>query len=490
MTSPGADATAPIEPLDARGARFDDTADVVVVGLGCAGAAAALAAADRGLDVLALERRALGGGTSAMSGGLIYLGGGTPVQQACGFHDDPDNMFEFLRLATAVHATGPDDRPDLDKLRRYCDDSVDHYHWLTAHGVAFRAAFYPEPNRESPDDSGLVYSGGEDSRPFCDVATPAARGHKPRVNDTAGGFLMQCLLAAVDRRPVRVTLDARVERLIVDNDEVVGAVVHHNGATHNVRARRGVVLASGGFAHNDAMVAQHCPLMLRPDSAWRIGTEADDGRGIRMGMGVGGAPLRLDAFECALPLGPPHRLSRGILVDRRGRRFVNEDTYTGRIGWYALHQHDGDIFMVLDESIYERNMVGLRFAFAAETAAELARDLDLPVETFVDTIERYNADAARGIDSEFGKLPPFLQPLREPLGAIDLRVTSGAIYATFTLGGLHTDTDGRVLGADGTPRPGLFAAGRASASLAAGGYVSGISLGDGTFFGRRCGQTV
>ncbi len=167
-----------IEPVAERDVGgFDDTADVIVVGLGCAGASAAIAAAERGLDVVAIERQGAMGGTSAMSGGLIYLGGGTPVQRECGFDDDAATMFAFLQAATAPHgSTDPADRPDLARLRMYCDESVAHFHWLEHHGVPFRAAFYDEPNREPPDDSGLVFSGGEDSRPFCDLASPAPRG--------------------------------------------------------------------------------------------------------------------------------------------------------------------------------------------------------------------------------------------------------------------------------------------------------------------------
>jgi 3-oxo-5alpha-steroid 4-dehydrogenase len=146
--------------------------------------------------------------------------------------------------------------------------------------------------------------------------------------------------------------------------------------------------------------------------------------------------------------------------------------------------------MVLDESIYERNLLGLRFAYAAETVEELARDMGVPEHELAATVTRYNEHAAQGHDPEFGKLPPFVQPLVPPLGAIDLGVGRGAIYATFTLGGLHTDADGQVLASDGRAVPGLFAAGRTSASLAAGGYVSGISLGDGTFFGRRAGSAI
>jgi len=487
------DPTAPIGPLAEREVpRFDDEADVVVVGLGCAGAAAAVAASERGLDVMALERQGAPGGTSAMSGGLIYLGGGTPVQRECGYDDDADTMHAFLLAALAPHG-GVDaaDRPDLERLRVYCDESVAHFHWLQDHGVPFRAAFFDEPNRESPDDSGLVFSGGEDSRPFCDIARPVPRGHKPQYTDSAGNFLMQCLGAAVARTATRVEVDARADRLIADADGVViGVAARRDNTFRHVRARRGVVLATGGFAYNEAMLQAHCPAAMRPDPAWRIGTDADDGRGIRLGLGAGGAPLRLDVFECALPLGPPHRLCRAILVDRTGRRFVNEDTYTGRIGWKALMEHDGDVFMVLDESIYERNLLGLRFAYAAETVEELARDMGVPEAALAATVANYNEHAVNGEDPEFGKLPPFVQPLVAPLGAIDLGMERGAIYATFTLGGLHADVEGRVLDPGGSAVPGLFAVGRTAASLAAGGYVSGMSLGDGTFFGRRAGAAI
>jgi 3-oxo-5alpha-steroid 4-dehydrogenase len=487
------ESVAPLEPVAERDVvQFDDDADVVVVGLGCAGGSAAISAAERGLDVVAHERQGAPGGTSAMSGGLIYLGGGTPVQRECGFDDDADTMYAFLLEATRPHGGGdPKDRADVAKLRLYCDESVAHFHWLREHGVPFRAAFCDEPNRESADDSGLVFSGGEDSRPFCDIARPAPRGHKPQFPDSAGDFLMRSLSAAVAKTSTRVMVDARADRLVLGTDgAIVGVAVRHDNETRYVRARRGVVLATGGFSYNEAMLAEYCPDAMRPNPAWRIGTDADDGRGIRLGQGAGGAPLRLDVFECALPLGPPHRLCRAILVDRDGRRFVNEDTYTGRIGWKALMEHDGDVFMVLDEAIYERNLLRLRFAYAAETIEELARDMGVPAAALAATVARYNDDAARGVDSEFGKLAPFVQPLVPPLGAIDLGVMRGAIYATFTLGGLHTDGDGRVLTADGRAVPGLFAAGRTSASLAAGGYVSGISLGDGTFFGRRAGAAI
>jgi 3-oxo-5alpha-steroid 4-dehydrogenase len=475
----------PINTVEASEVRFDDAVDVIVVGLGVAGASATVAACQAGAEVLSVERSTVPGGTSAGSGGLIYLGGGTGLQLACGFEDSPENMAAFLHAALGP---GVDD----DRVNAYCEGSPEHFDWLSSIGVPFRAAFCDEPNRESVDDAGLVFSGGEDSYPFDEVAKPVPRGHKPQHPDSAGGFLMECLGAAVSRSTARVVADAQAHSLIVDAGEIVGVHVHLSDGIRAIRARGGVILAAGGFIHNETMVTEHCPLAHVPDPAWRIGTPNDDGRGIRMGIGAGAATTRLDAFECALPLGPPHRLARGILVNRQGKRFINEDTYTGRIGAHALHDQDGFVYMITDDVIHEPNVLGLRVAFAAATPEELALDLGVPPDALARTVLEYNEGAARGEDPLFHKRPPFLQPIGTPpasgIGAIDLRVDHGAIYATFTLGGLVTDADGAVLDDTGRRLSGLYAAGRTAASLAAHHYASGISLGDGTFFGRRAGR--
>jgi 3-oxo-5alpha-steroid 4-dehydrogenase len=477
-----------MEPISAREVnevRFDETVDVVVVGLGAAGTSAVVAARQAGADVLAVERGMGPGGTSAHSGGLIYLGGGTALQRACGFQDSPENMAAFLRAALGPSA-------DDDRLDAYCEGSPDHFDWLVSIGVPFRATFCDEPNRESVDDAGLLFSGGEDTYPFDEISVPVPRGHKPQCIDSAGGFLIERLGAALATSAARVVADATVEALIVDGGEVVGVYVRTDDGSRAFRARGGVILATGGFIHNEEMVAEYCPLAHVPEAAWRIGTPNDDGRGIRMGAGAGAATTRLDVFECALPLGPPHRLARGILVNRDGERFINEDAYTGRIGMHALSDHDGFVYMITDDEIHEPNLVGLRVGYAAATPEELAVDLGLPPEALARTLREYNDAAAKGDDPAFHKRAPFLQPIGLPpasgVGAIDLRVDHGAIYATFTLGGLATDHDGVTLDTEGHRISGLYAVGRTAASLAAHHYASGISLGDGSFFGRRAGR--
>ncbi|MBW2314009.1 MAG: FAD-dependent oxidoreductase [Deltaproteobacteria bacterium] len=472
MESPAACSLRDIEAWDAE-------CDVLVVGLGCAGASAALAAAEAGADVLALERASAGGGTSALSGGVVYLGGGTPVQKACGFEDDAEAMRGYL-----MAACGPD--PDEAKISLFAERSVEHFHWLVDRGVPFRESFYPDTGIEPPTDDGLIWSGNENVHPFRDLARPAPRGHCVAKPGAAGGLLMEKLLARVGATPgIRVTNDTCAESVVCDEEgRVVGAIVRRAGERANLKARRGVVLTAGGFIQNREMIAEHAPPLLR--CKIRIGCEGDDGSGIQMGLAAGAAARRLDAGSISLPYYPPEGLKRGILVNGAGERFLNEDAYYGLVGEHALLRHDGRVFLVVDDAVHERPMAGMEIVAAGDDPAELARELDLPgLEA---TIHSYNEAAARGIDPAFHKNAKYLAPLvNAPLGVLDCTVEN-AIYAAFTLGGLATDVEGRVLDEGDAPIGGLFAAGRTTSGLAAQGYSSGLSLADGTFFGRRAGE--
>ena len=463
-------------------AHWDDGADVVVVGLGAAGASVALEAAAAGADVLVLERAAAGGGTSSMSGGVLYLGGGTALQTACGFEDSAEEMAKYLRASVG-------DAPDLAKIDLYCEHSVAHYDWLVAQGVPFKPVFYYGVSGEPPTDDGLVWSGSERAQPFCDLARPAPRGHVPAMEHQAGPMLMRSLIAAVDRSPVRVAGDHRVMALVRESDDtIVGVIASHFGQERAIRARRGVVLTTGGFIMNDAMLAAHVPAALR--CKFRVGAEGDDGSGIKLGIAAGAATRHLDKASISLPATQPWGLKRGVLVDARGQRFVNEDAYYGRLGEYALFHAGGRAWLIVDDAIFEKPEYPRRVAAVGETPTELARELGLPPGALEATLALYNEHAARGVDPVFGKNAEYVTPLvRAPFGAFDCTVDA-SIYAAFTLGGLHTDVDGRVLDPEGDTIPGLFAAGRATSGLSVGGYSSGLSLGDGTFFGRRAGRAA
>ncbi|MDT4917456.1 MAG: 3-oxo-5alpha-steroid 4-dehydrogenase [Pseudonocardiales bacterium] len=463
-------------------AAWDDEADVVVVGFGAAGAAAAFEAASGSADTLVLERAGAAGGAAAMSDGFIYLGGGTPEQQAAGFEDSVENMRTFL-----IAACGPS--PDLDKIDAYCAHNLEHREWLLARGVEFLGTVFPQANGTSPvDGEGLMFTGGENAWPYDEIATPAPRGHVVQGGRPGGSVLMKLLSGAAVEAGARVLPDTRAERLVVDEDgRVVGLAASRYGEQFCVRARTGVVLAAGGFINSPEMIEQFAPGVHV--TALRLGTEGDDGRGIRMAEAVGARLKRMDAIECALPFNAPRSLVHGIIVNRYGQRFVNEDTYMGRVGQTALVHQRGEAYLIVDEEHYAPNWLNIRATWVCETPAELEAEIGLPAGSLVTTIDYFNSHAEHGADPLFHKRAPVLTPLRGPLAAFDLRA-SKFIYAPFTLGGLHTQVDGAVLNVDGEPIAGLFAAGRATSGVAAQGYCSGLSLGDSTLFGRFAGRAA
>ena len=131
-----------------------------------------------------------------------------------------------------------------------------------------------------------------------------------------------------------------------------------------------------------------------------------------------------------------------------------------------------------------------KVAGVGESFAELEAELELPPGSLEATMSVYNRHAEKGEDPVFHKNREYLKPLdTPPYGAFDC-TTENALYAAFTLGGLWTDPDSHVLDPAGEAIPGLFAAGRATSGISVGGYSSGLSLGDGIFFGRRAAHTV
>jgi len=482
MTTRSSTVTVPPVRSAAEITHWDDEADVVIAGLGCAGACAALEARAAGAEVLVLERETLGGGTSALSGGLVYLGGGTPVQKQCGFEDSPEAMFQYL-----MAACGPG--PDAAKIALFCERSVEHFHWLVAQGVPFKASFYPEGGTEPPTDDGLIFSGSEAAHPFAALARPAPRGHHPQKEGAAGGFLMQKLLAALAASGARVAAGAPSVSLVLAADgRVVGAVARTLTGELAVRAKRGVVLATGGFIHDDAMLARHAPWLLR--CKVRIGCPGDDGSGIRLGLAAGAEAVRLDAASISLPYYPPKQLKQGLLVNREGQRFINEDAYYGRAGEFALLRHDGQAWLIVDDAIYARPMGGMKLRAVGESIEELEAELGFTAGTLQATVGLYNRYAADRQDPVFHKASEYVSALaRPPFGAFDCTVEH-AIYAAFTLGGLRTRPTGAVLTPSGEEIPGLFAAGRTTSGVCAQGYSSGLSLADASFFGRLAGRSA
>jgi 3-oxo-5alpha-steroid 4-dehydrogenase len=278
-----------------------------------------------------------------------------------------------------------------------------------------------------------------------------------------------------------------------ESGRVVGIAARQFGEELRLRARRGVVLASGGFVFNDTMVARHVPQI---QGYTKIGTEGDDGRGIQMAQAMGAATSHMSGAQVAI-WASPALMCRSLLVNGEGQRFVNEDTYAGRIGQRALLAERGLCYLVLNEAAFadtpEYLRMGQRPTWVAETVAELEQEIGLPERSLQTTVEVYNYHARRGSDPAFHKRSSYVRPLTPPFAAIDLRARPYADrsgYLVFTLGGLSTSPQGHVLDMDGESVPGLYAAGRASAGIAAYGYISGTSIGDATFFGRRAGRSA
>jgi succinate dehydrogenase/fumarate reductase flavoprotein subunit len=465
---------------------WDQEADVVIVGYGGAGACAALEAAAAGARVLVLEAASGGGGSTAISGGHLYLGGGTRVQRAVGIDDDVEQMFQYLMAGG--------DQPDEARARVYAEGSVEHFDWLVALGVPFTDAIWPERHSLQPTDACLIWSGNEKAYPFAEHARPAARGHKVAHEGDAGHVLWKHLSAAVENAGVDVSVDTPVRELVVDpSGRIVGVVAAHYGEERAVAARRGVVLSSGGFIMDDAMVKRHLPeLHARIDDIERHGNAHDDGSGIRLGVAAGGAAVHMSEMFITTPWYPPPSLTSGIVVNNQGQRFINEDCYHGRVADAAFQQPGGIAYLIADDGCFGYPSFGVELVATEGSIGELEGALGLPKGSLTATVADYNEHASKGLDPAFHKHHDWLTPLQQPpFAALDMSVGHSTYFA-FTLGGLRTLPSGEVLRPDGTVVEGLFAAGANAAGIprSAGTYCSGQSVGDATFFGRRAGRSA
>jgi succinate dehydrogenase/fumarate reductase flavoprotein subunit len=433
---------------------WTDEADIVVVGMGIAGTCAAVEAREAGADVIVLERGSGVSGTTTNAAGHFYLGGGTPVQVACGFEDSAQDMYDYLTAVT------PDPAPE--KIRLYCDGSVDHFHWLEDHGVPFDRSYYPYKSVVQPTRECLIWTGNEKVWPYITQAKPAPRGHKVAFEgeDAAG-------------RVVGV----RATRF----DEVLF-----------IRARKAVMLAAGGFGMNADMVAHYVPDLSPP--TFVQGGPNDDGASILLGMSAGGDVRNMEKPFITCPFYPPEQLLKGILVNKHGRRFVAEDSYHSRSAAISRAQPEGVCYLILDSSIFAyprfAEMMNQQLVDGWETVPEMETGLGLPAGSLVKTMGDYNFHAENGEDPAFHKYHDWVAPLTNgPYAAFDLSVGK-AVYTGFTLGGLAVSVDAEVLTAEGKPVPGLYAAGACASNIAqdSRGYASGTCIGEASFFGRRGGR--
>jgi 3-oxo-5alpha-steroid 4-dehydrogenase len=463
-------------------ASFGDSADVIIIGFGSAGACAALTAHREDARVLVLEKQAQGGGTSARAAGQLYLGGGTSLQKACGFDDSPAEMAKYMKMACGPGA--PEDKIDL-----FVSNAVEHFEWLVSEGVPFQESFVPTTEATNPPGpDGLTYTGNEPAHPWSTVARPAPRGHNVANEGDSGVVLMRVLMESVAKEGIEVRTDTETTRLVLnESGRVIGVGIREGESETFIEARRGVIICTGGFGFNKEMLARYAPKFL---GCTPVGTEAEDGLGIRLGMAAGADAVRMQAGSVMIPFSKPRSLVRGIMVNARGERFVNEDVYQATHGDIALNQQDGVSFLIHDADTYSEPLLPYPTCAEADSIKELESQLGMPADALVATLARWNAGAADGDDPIFHKSSEWITALtKPPFRAIDLRQKTFP-YPFFTLGGLRTDLSGRVLTQDSEVIPGLYAAGRSTSGIPAEGYNSGMSLSDCTFFGRRAGAAA
>lgn len=471
---------------------WSDEADVVVIGFGIAGGCAAVSAAAAGAKVLVLEKAAAAGGTTSMAGGHFYLGGGTAVQQATGHDDSADEMYKYL--VAVAHD------PEHDKIRAYCDGSVEHFNWLEDLGFQFERSYYPGKVVVPPGTEGLSYTGNEKVWPFCEQAKAAPRGHSVPVPGELGGadMVIKLLLKRADELGVEMRYETGATNLVVDEQgRAVGVRWKNFGVTGAVKAGA-VIIAAGGFAMNPEMVAEHTPALGQKRKTkhhgevepYILGNPNDDGLGIKLGVSADGVARNLDQLFITAAAYPPEVLLTGVIVNQNGQRFVNEDSYHSRTSAFVLEQPDQVAYLIVDEAHTEMPAMPLiRFIDGWETVAEMEAALGIPAGNLAATLERYNANAAAGGDPDFHKQPDYVAAQDNgPWAAFDLSL-GRALYSGFTMGGLSVSIDGEVLREDGSAVPGLYAAGACASNIAQDGkgYASGTQLGEGSFFGRRAG---
>ena len=461
--------------------QWDLSTDALIVGSGVAGMAAAIEARRAGADTLVLEMQESRGGSSAMSGGVCYLGGGTALQKALGFDDSVEAMLDYI-----VAASGP--HPHLERIQKYCEGAVGHFDWLVANGVPYTQQFQREREFPQETDNSLYYSGCELNHPFRDIAKPAPRGHVPGVPGHGGWRLMQALNDTAEREGSKVLTAVTGKRLVqADDGRVLGLEVMRHGKLENIRARKGVVLACGGFIRNHDMVKHYAPEVAAVSTPHA--SPGDLGLGILMGMGVGAAAIRMHQAMIVLPTYPPERALRGIFVNRRGQRFMAEDYYYGVVGHEVVIHQGGVAYIITDaDHAYPDNHFYPHIA-QANSIRELEQSLDMPDHALQETVAYYNRHATQQADPLFHKHADFIAPIVKPPFHAWRMDASQDFAPILTFGGLLTNTDAQVLHASGDVIPGLYAAGRTANGLPQAPYMaSGLSVGDGSFFGRCAGR--
>lgn len=540
-----------------------ESVDLLVIGSGT-GMAAALAASELGMSSLIIEKTHHVGGSTARSGGAFWIPANTILRRS----GSPDTLEEARRyLAAVVGDDAPEDRwrsflehgsATVDMLSRTTSMTFD---WAEGY-----SDYHPERPGGSvagrtcecrPFNASVLGTHREDLRPgvlnppipmpitgadyrWINLLARIPRKAVPRMMKrlfqgigglligrrylAAGQALTAGMYAGVLRAGIPVWTDATLVSLTMDNGRVTGAVVTRGGNTVTIAARRGVVLAAGGFDHRMAWRWKFQSESLGSDLS--LGAEGNTGDAIQVAQEVGADTALMEQawwFPAFAPLPeakPQMMLSErslpgSLIVDQNGARFVNEASDYMSFGQRVLErERAGDpieeMWLVFDQR-YRNSylMAGELFprmpiprawyeagiAYRSDDFASLAAQVGLSVEAFTATMTRFNKLATAGVDSDFDRgrsaydwyygdptiTPnPNLRPLtRGPFYAV-----KAVLSDLGTCGGLRADARGRVLREDGTAIDGLYATGNAAANTFGKSYPgAGATIGQGLVFG-------
>ncbi|MBZ5736275.1 3-oxosteroid 1-dehydrogenase [Nocardioides sp. TRM66260-LWL] len=543
--------------------------DVVVVGAGAAGMSAALRAADHGLETVLLEKSGHFGGSTARSGGGVWIPGNYALREAGQVAPDDAAQAE-LYLDSIVGDVVPKVRRDT-YLRRGPEvmDFLKARTPLRFRWVPQYADYHPEApggraagRSAEPVPMDARFLGAELERlhpqytkaPANMIVTQADfRKISLGLRTVRGPITMVMVLLrrivslllrrrmyamgnaiAISLRKglmdagVPVHYESPLADLLVEDGRVVGVVVERDGVRHEVRARRGVVLGSGGFERNLALREQYQPKPTSVD--WTTGSQFNDGAGHVAGMAAGAAvDLMDDAWwgpTIPLPSGPwfclaERNLPGSIIVNGEGRRFMNEALpyveathaiYAGEAtgvphvpAWMIIDQRYRDRYLFA--GLFPRQpFPGRWYKYGtirkASSIEALAAEIDVPAENLAATLERFNGFARTGVDEDFHRGESaydkyYSDPTVKPNPSLHV-IDEAPFYAVKivpgdlgTKGGLVTDEHARVLRPDGSTIEGLYAAGNVSSAVMGHTYPGpGGTIGPALVFGYLAADDI
>lgn len=556
---------------------WDHECDVLVVGSGAGGMTAALRARDLGLDVLLVEKSDRYGGTSAVSGGGIWIPCNHRIA-ALGGSDSTQEATLYIRSVTEGVVDDGRIEAYVEHGRRMVEYLERNSH-VRFEAQAEYADYYPEaPGGKSGYRSmdPLPFDARELGEEFALLRAPSpgtlmmgriamtmkearvllcrgpgwvgltmrilwrywrdlgGRLRSPRDRFlTLGNALIAALRRSLLDRQVPLWLNAPLQSLVEEGGRVVGAELQRNGRTLRIRARRGVVIAAGGFERNQAMRSQYLPQPSQ--TQWSATPPYNSGDGIRAGQALGAATALMEhswwapttyveGEEKQRALFVERTLPGCIMVDAAGQRFVNEAApYTDIV--YAMYKHDSEsarsvpCWMVFDAEFRRKYPCGALlpgyaqpdrrvprhlsgYYHKAESIEALAAQIGVDGAGLTRTLERFNRNAALGQDPDFHKGEslfdryygdPHVQPnpclaplLKAPFYAV--KVDAGDIG---TKGGLLTDIHARVLREDGSVIAGLYAIGNSAASPMGATYPgAGSTIGPAMTFGFLAAEHI